>query len=101
MTYNDLPVLRIYGADGADTILPYTEANPGGGSAASTSVYVVSIGEGKLKGIQNGTMDVRDQGELQTQPVYRTRVEWYMGIVLEHGRAASRIQGIKNAAWVA
>lgn len=101
MMYNDLPVLRLYGADGADTILPFTEANPGGGSAASTSIYVVSIGEGKLKGIQNGTMDVRDLGELQTAPVFRTRVEWYMGLALEHGRAAARIQGIKDAAFVA
>lgn len=101
MTYNDLPILRLYGADGADTILPFSEANPGGGSAASTSIYVVSLGEGKLKGIQNGTMDVRDLGELQTAPVYRTRVEWYMGMALEHGRAAARIQGIKDAACTA
>lgn len=99
--YNDLPILRLYGADGADSILPFTEANPGGGGAASTSVYVVSIGEGKLKGIQNGTMDVRDLGELQTAPVFRTRVEWYMGIALEHGRAAARVWGVKDAACVA
>lgn len=101
MTYDGLPVLRLYGADGADTILPYTEANPGGGSAVGSSIYVLSIGEGKLKGIQNGTMDVRDLGELQTTPVYRTRVEWYMGIALLHGRAAARVQGIKNVAFVA
>lgn len=101
MKYNDLPVLRLYGADSSDSILPFTEASPGGGTATSTSIYVVSLGEGHLKGIQNGTMDVRDLGELQTAPVYRTRVEWYMGLALEHGRAATRVWGIKDAAFVA
>ena len=98
MRYNDLEIIRLYGADSADTVLPFSEASPGGGAAVSTSLYVASLGEGKVKGIQNGTMDVRDLGELQTQPVYRTRVEWFMGLAVEHGRAVARLRGIKNAA---
>lgn len=99
--YNGLPILVPYeNGDGTDP-LDFTEANPGGGAAASTSIYVLSLGDGKVSGIQNGIMEVRDLGELQTQPVKRTRVEWLVGLVVEHGRAAARLRGIKNAAVVA
>ena len=27
----------------------------------------------------------------------RTRIEWYLGIVLKHPRAAARLQGVKAA----
>jgi hypothetical protein len=40
-------------------------------------------------------------GELQTKPVYRTRVEWLVGLAAMHGRCASRIWGITNAAVTA
>ena len=99
--YNDLPILVAYGHNGGTEILGYTEANPGGGSNVGTSVYIVSFGDGMLTGIQNSEMMVTDLGELQTAPVLRTRVEWYAGIALEHGRAVSRIRGIKDAAIVA
>jgi hypothetical protein len=46
-------------------------------------------------------MDVRDLGELQASPFFRTRVEWFAGIACWHGRAAARLWGIKNAAVVA
>ena len=74
---------------------------PASGTATATSIYVVSFGEGMLQGIQSGVMDVRDLGELQTQPVKRTRVEWYAGIALFHPRAAARLWSISNAAVVA
>jgi hypothetical protein len=95
--YNDLPI-RIADEDELGTqILPFTEANPGGGSAASTSIYCTSFGPGMLHGIQNGDMEVDDMGELQSSPVFRTRIEWYVGLVCLHGRAAGRLHGIKNA----
>jgi hypothetical protein len=101
--YNGIPILCLdYNVTGTqDSILPFTEANPGGGTAASSSIYCVSFGDGKLVGLQNDVPEVRDLGELQTKPVYRTRVEWPMGISVMHGRAAARLQGIKNAAVVA
>jgi hypothetical protein len=97
--YNDLPILVAYGANGGDDILPFDEA-AASGAATATSVYILSIGTGRLSGIQNGGMDVRDLGELQSAPVYRTRVEWYTGIVLQHSRAAARIRNIGNLAIV-
>lgn len=98
--YNDLPLLIADKNSDVYATLAFNEANPGGGSAVGTSIYVVSFGDNMLEGMQNGIMNVRDLGELQTKPVFRTRVEWYVGLVLEHPRAAARLYGIKNAAVV-
>ena len=99
--YNDIPILIAdYDNTGAQ-ILPFTEANPGGGSAASTSIYCVSMAEDKLVGLEhNKGLDARDLGEIDTKPVYRTRVEWYIAFALYHGRAAARLHGIKTGAVV-
>lgn len=97
--YNDLPILVAYGASGGDDILAFDEA-AASGAATATSIYVLSIGQGRLSGIQNGGMDVRDLGELQAAPVFRTRVEWYNGILLQHSRAAARVRNIGNLPMV-
>jgi hypothetical protein len=95
--YNDLPILTV-DLDNAETsILPFTEACTSG-TATGTSIYIASFGDGMLTGIQNGGIDVRDLGELQESPLYRTRVEWYSGIVIFNGRAATRIWSISDAA---
>lgn len=99
--YNDLPILVPYSENGGTEPLAFDEANPGGGTATGTSIYVLSMGEGRLTGIQNGVMDVRDLGELQAEPKFRTRVEWYAGIAMLHGRSVARLRGISNAAVVA
>ena len=71
------------------------------GVAALRSVLDIPVfGPGKLSGIQNGGMSVRDLGEQDSKPVFRTRVEWYAGIALWHGRAAARLRGISDAAVV-
>lgn len=101
MKYNDLPIIVAYAENGGTEILPFNEANPNGGSAVGTSIYAVSLGAGKLTGIQNGGIDVRDLGELESKPVYRTRLEWYSGIAMYHGRAAARLWGISDTAIVA
>ena len=102
--YNDLPILVAYSDNGGTEPLLFDEqgdvkATPGGSS--STSIYCVGFGDGLVTGIQNGIMDVRDLGELDDSPMYRTRVEWFAGLCIEHGRAAARLGGISNAAVVA
>lgn len=99
MMYNDLPIIIIdYDETGSD-IMPFTEANPGGGSAASTSIYCLSLGDGKVTGLQSTDgIQVQDLGLIQSKPVYRDRIEWFHTIAVLHGRAAARLQGIKNAA---
>jgi len=100
MRYNDIPILVAYSNNGGTEILPFNEACTSG-TATGTSIYCVGFGEGKLTGIQNGGIDVRDLGELEAKPVYRTRVEWYAGIAMYHGRAAARLWSIADAAIVA
>lgn len=101
MMYNDLPILVGYPQNSNTKILPYTEANPGGGSAVGSSIYVVNFSEDGVMGIQNGGIDVRDLGELDTLPVWRTRVEWFPGLAFQSPYAASRLYGIKDAPIVA
>ena len=101
MKYNDLPIIVIGENGDFYNTLDFTEANPGGGSSVGTSIYVVSFGPQKIAGIQNGTIDVRDLGELESKPSYRTRLEWFSGLSLWHPRAACRLYGIKNAAVTA
>jgi hypothetical protein len=98
--YNDLPILIADEDNEGNQILPFTET-PDGGTATATSIYCVSFGEGMLTGLQNGSMDVRDLGEIQTKPCMRTRVEWYNGIAVFHGKAAARLHSIGNLAITA
>lgn len=100
LTYNELPILVGYPQNSNTKILPFTEAGPGGGTT-STSIYVVNFSEDGVHGIQNSGIDVRDLGELDTLPVKRTRVEWYMSMVAESPYAATRLWGISNAAITA
>ena len=100
MFYNDLPILVAYSQNGGTEPLGFTEVGSGGATATATSIYCVSLGSGRLSGIQNGGMSVRDLGEQDSKPVFRTRVEWYAGIALWHGRAAARLRGISDAAVV-
>lgn len=100
-TYNGLPLLTTWGDQKMIDPLTFNEVGSGGGAAVTTSLYVVSFAQNGVSGIQNGGIDVRDLGELNTMPIYRTRVEWYAGIAIFDGSAATRVRGIKNAAFVA
>ena len=97
--YQDLPILIADANADLFQTLGFTEAATGGGTTA-TSIYVLSLGDGMLVGLQNGDPEVTDLGELDTKPVFRTRVEWYTGLALLHPRAAGRLRDISNAAVV-
>jgi len=100
-TYNDLPILIADEDNAGNKILPFTETGSGGGTAQCSSIYCVAFGEGMLMGIQSGDIMVSDLGELQTKPCLRTRVEWYSGVAVFHGKAAARLYGVKDAAVAA
>jgi hypothetical protein len=95
--YNDLPILIIDLDNTGNEILPFTESATSGTDTA-TSIYVLSLGDGALTGLQNGGMRVTDMGILQSSPMYRTRVEWFNGICAINGRCATRLYSIANAA---
>lgn len=66
------------------------------GTANNTaSIYAVKFGPGAMFGAQTAPISVRDLGEQQSKPAYRTRVEHYSTIVLEHPKCAARLKGIK------
>jgi hypothetical protein len=65
-----------------------------GTAGETTSIYAASFGPGAMFGAQTAPISVRDLGELQSQPAFRTRVEHYSTIVLEHPRCAARLKGI-------
>lgn len=98
--YNDLPILIADRNADVFATLAFDELASTGATATATSIYCLSLREGMLQGIQNGVMDVRDIGELDTKSVFRTRIEWYVGMVLYHPRAATRVRGISDAAIV-
>jgi hypothetical protein len=98
--YNDLPILIVDQDNEGAAILPFTEAATSG-NATATSIYVLSLGSGSLSGIQNGGIQVDDMGKLQAEPKYRTRVEWFNGLCIMNGRAATRLWSIADAAVTA
>jgi hypothetical protein len=99
--YNDLPILVTDYDDTNAQVIDWTEACPGGGATTGTSIYVVSIGDTAVCGLQNGVMEVDDLGQVQDKPVFRTRIEWLIGLAVLSGRAAARVWGIKKASVVA
>lgn len=96
--YNDIPILVTDYDDTNAQVIDFNEANPGGGTATGTSIYVLNVGDEGVLGLQNGVMDVNDLGEVQDKPVLRTRIEWLVGFAVLSGRAAARVWGIKQAA---
>jgi hypothetical protein len=99
-TYNGIALLDIgQTAAGAD-IIPQTETQ-GTASGTTSSVYAVKFGTAEgdqaVTGLTNGGVQVRDLGELDTKPVYRTRLEFYTGLAIFGGKGAARLTGVLNA----
>lgn len=92
-TYAGLPIL-VADRSGDRAALGFTESS-------KTSIFVVNMGVNTYHGIQNGGIEIRDLGELQTAPKFRTRVEWMCGQVIEHPRAVARLWKIANSQAVA
>lgn len=95
-SYAGIPIAVIEEDKDGNLILPFTEDNPGGGTAASTSIYAVRFGAAEwVSGLQAGAMDVEDLGLNSTK--YETLIEWICGMGVFHPKAAARLRGIKNA----
>jgi hypothetical protein len=95
--YNGIPILIADYDETGTRLLQFNEVGPGGG-VNSQSLYVLSIGDGKVTGLQNGPMEVNDLGLVPGTPTYRTDVEWIVGFAVMHGRSCARLWGIQNAA---
>ena len=93
--YNGLPILIVDKDNENNDILGYTE------TGTTTSIYIVAFGEGQVQGLENGGMDVRDLGELESKAALRTRVEWYSCFGVFSPRTAARLSKITDAAATA
>lgn len=100
MYYGELPILIVDKDETNTDILPFTESSTGG-TASTCSVYCVSMNEDGLIGLQGGGMGIRDLGEIDDKPVYRTRVEWYVGLAIKRARAAARLYNVPDLAVIA
>jgi hypothetical protein len=99
--YGGLPIMIVDTDNTGSDILPFSEVGSGGSTGTACSMYCVSFASGRVQGIQNAPISARDLGELDTKPAMRTRVEWYAGLAMFHGRGAARLRGISNAAVTA
>lgn len=92
-TYAGIPI-RVIETDGAgNEILGQNETV--GSSANTGSIYAVRFGADQyVSGLRNGSVNVRDLGEIDAKPVFRTRIEFYSGLAVFHPRACARLAGI-------
>lgn len=64
-----------------------------------TSIFAAKFGEGKLVGCQNGGVNTKDLGDLETKDATRTRIKWYCSAALFSELALARYDGIGDEAW--
>jgi hypothetical protein len=97
LTYNGIPILDPGDNLAGTKVLPQTETQ-GTASGTVSSIYAVKFGGSEADrgttGLTNGGVQVDDLGFLQSQPVYRTRIEFYCGLALFGGKAAARLTGV-------
>jgi hypothetical protein len=102
--YNGIPMLDIGDKADGTPIIPQTETQ--GTSSVASSIYAVNFGDspetGGVMGLFNGPsadqpFDVRDLGEIDAKPVFRTRIEGFVGLGVFGGKAAARLSGVLNS----
>jgi len=80
-------------ADQTTEILPLTEAK--GGGTTETSIYFAKFAIGEfLWGIQEYPMEIEDKGLLESAPIYRTEMDWPLGLAVADPYSISRLFGI-------
>ena len=93
--YMGVPMVDI-GVKADQTTLIITNTETLGGGTAETSIYAVKFGIGDMTwGIQQYPLEVRDLGELESKPVYRTRFDWNLGLATVDYRSIGRLYGIR------
>lgn len=94
--YAGIPIGVVDDDAEGNAILGFDE-DDGSGNTDTASIYAVRFGLDALHGIQTETVSVRDLGELNSKPAFRTRIEWYSGLVIKHPKAVARLRWINNA----
>jgi hypothetical protein len=94
--YQDCDILTVdRDAQGVE-VMGYDEAG------GTSSIYCCTFGDQGVTGLQGPFqgrygISVRDLGEVPDAPVFRTRVDWYVGFAVLQSRAAGRLFNITPA----
>ncbi len=98
--YNGVAIVDVGNKADGTQIIPQTEVQGTSGAVAG-SIYAVNFGAGApeqgVVGLTNGGVQVFDLGQLETKPVYRTRIEWFCGLALFGAQPAARLTGVLAA----
>lgn len=97
MYYAGVPIICTDWILQTETIVTSTYALKIGG--ACTSIFAAKLGEKMLAGCQNGGIQVKDLGDLETKDATRTRIKWYVSLALFNTLSLARYDGITDAAW--
>lgn len=85
-----------YKQDQSTRVITITEANTGAdGSSNYTSIYAVNFGTDHMFGWQFGPPNVQDLGLINNGAIYRTLIDWAVGLVNASTRSIGRIYDIK------
>jgi hypothetical protein len=92
--YQDCEILTVDRDAQGREVLGYGEAG------GTSSIYCLALGDQGVTGLQGPFqgrygISVRDLGEVPDAPVFRTRVDWYVGFAVLHPRAAGRLHTIE------
>ena len=97
--WNGVPILDIGTTADGTMILPQTETQ--GTATDASSIYAVKFGQDEgdqgVTGLTNGGVQVYDLGEIDSKPVFRTRLEFYCGLAVFSGTGAARLRGVLNS----
>jgi hypothetical protein len=96
MSYAGVPI-GIVEDDASGTAILGFDEDDGSSNLDTCSIYAAKYSFDAMHGIQTAPIDVRDLGELQSKPAFRTRIEWYSGFVAKHPKCAARLRYINNA----
>lgn len=68
---------------------------------SGSDLYAIKFANGftehGVMGISNGGLQAKSLGELQEKPAIRTRIDFFCGFVVQGGKAAARLRGVKRA----
>lgn len=83
-------------ADQSTEIILNTETTAGAsGSSQYTSIYAIKFGIGQFFwGIQEYPLEVEDKGLLESKPIYRTEVDWPLGLAYADPYCLARMYGV-------
>ncbi len=99
--FQGIPIFTGYPPSKRSLFLPFTEVGYGGGSAVTTSIYVCSVREDGVCGIQTSPPEIEDIGHTDRGVHLRDLFEWDVGITIEDHYSALRVSSITDAAITA